>query len=122
MKQNVIFNIAANKNPGSPRGVSASNRSNPSRPLRGARSTIATQAVQLEFVVQEGVAEPAGDLLLQRYRAVTPERLHEVARRYLRPDDLAILVVGDAKALESALTPFGQIMRLSAEPTVPSTP
>ncbi len=50
--------------------------------------------------------------LLSRYRALTPERLQEVATRYLRPDDLAIVVVGDAKALEPALARFGPVKKL----------
>jgi predicted Zn-dependent peptidase len=45
---------------------------------------------------------------------VTRERLEEVARRYVKPDDLAIVVVGDAKALEPALARFGTVKRLSA--------
>jgi len=52
--------------------------------------------------------------LLGRYRAVTPERLQQVARRYLRPDELAIVVVGDAKALEPALARFGPVKTLSS--------
>lgn len=77
------------------------------------------QLMRLEF---EGLSPDHYQTLLQRYKALTPERLHEVARRHLRPDDLAILVVGDAKTLEPTLTPFGQVTRLSAEPTAASTP
>jgi len=45
---------------------------------------------------------------------VTSDRLQEVARRYVKPDDLAIVVVGDAKALEPALARFGPVKRISA--------
>lgn len=65
----------------------------------------------LEF---EGLPPDYYQTLLDRYRAVTSERLQEVARRYLKPDDLAIVVVGDSKTLQGALSPFGSVNRISA--------
>ena len=72
----------------------------------------------LEF---EGLPTDYYQTILDGYRAVTPERLHEVARRYLRPEDLAIVVVGDAKVLEPPLARFGPVKKIPAElPTAPA--
>lgn len=67
--------------------------------------------MSLEF---EGLPPDYYQTLLDRYRVVTPEALQEVARRYLKPGDLAIVIVGDSKTLQGALSPFGTVKRLSA--------
>ena len=53
---------------------------------------------------------------------MTRERLQEVARRYVKPDDLAIVVVGDAKALEPALSSFGSIRKIPHQAPTVRTP
>jgi predicted Zn-dependent peptidase len=73
----------------------------------------ARQLMLLEF---QGLPADHYQTLLGRYHAVTPERLLQAARRYLRPDDLAIVVVGDARALEPMLAPFGPLTRRSTGP------
>ena len=77
------------------------------------------QLMLLEF---QGLPSDYYQTLLEHYRNVTPERLQAVARRYLRPDDLAIVVVGDAKALEPGLAPFGPVKRIPFEPVPAATP
>jgi zinc protease len=77
------------------------------------------QLLRLEF---QGLPPDYYQTLLDRYRAITPERLQEVAKRYLRPEDLAIVVVGDAKALGPVLMPFGLVKKLPAEPPAARTP
>lgn len=72
------------------------------------------QLMLLEF---EGLPSDYYQTLLARYRAVGPERLHEMARRYLKPEDLAIVVVGDAKVLEPTLAPLGPVRKLSPDTT-----
>jgi predicted Zn-dependent peptidase len=67
------------------------------------------QLMRLEFMA---LPRDYYQTLLSRYRAVTPERLQQVAKRYLRPDDLAIVVVGDAKTLEPALARLGPVKKL----------
>jgi len=73
----------------------------------------------LEF---EGLPLDYYQTLLERYRAVTSDRLQEVARRYVKPDDLAIVVVGDAKALEPALSSFGSIRKIPHQAPTARTP
>jgi zinc protease len=50
---------------------------------------------------------------LERYRAgiekVTPADVDRVARKYIHPDRLAILVVGNAKDFDRKLTTFGKV-------------
>ena len=67
----------------------------------------------LEF---EGLPADYYQTLLEAYRTISPERLQEVARRYLKPENLAIVVVGDSKALEPALARFGPVKKIPAEP------
>jgi zinc protease len=73
----------------------------------------------LEF---EGLPLDYYQTLLERYRAVTSDRLQEVARRYVKPGDLAIVVVGDAKALEPALSSFGSIRKIPHQAPTVRTP
>ncbi len=78
------------------------------------------QLMLLEF---QGLPADYYQTLLERYRAITPERLREVARRYLRPEDLAIVVVGDTRALEGALAPLGPVKKVpSGPPPLAPTP
>lgn len=43
-----------------------------------------------------------------RVRGVTPERIQEVARKYMTPDKAAVVVVGDASKLSKPLAKFGE--------------
>ena len=42
--------------------------------------------------------------------AVTPQRVTEVAGKYLKDDEATIYVVGDRKAIEEQLKPYGTII------------
>ncbi len=75
------------------------------------------RSMLLEF---EGLPADYYHTVLEGYTGITAERLQETARRYLRPEDLAIFVVGDAKALEPALARFGAVKNMPGEP-LPST-
>lgn len=46
------------------------------------------------------------------YCAVRPADLERVSKKHLRPEDLTIFVVGNAKAIESQLEPFGAVHRI----------
>jgi predicted Zn-dependent peptidase len=82
-----------------------------------------TQAVRRLMLLEfEGLPLDYYQTLLERYRAVTSNRLQEVARRYVKPDDLAIVVVGDAKALTPALTTFGEARKIPHEAPTARTP
>ena len=82
-----------------------------------------TQTVRRLMLLEfEGLPPDYYQTLLQRYRVVTSERLQEVARQYLKPDELAIVVVGDAKALEPALSSFGSIRKIPKQAPTARTP
>jgi len=48
-----------------------------------------------------------------RLLSVTAEQVQEVARKYYRPDDLAIVLVGNASAFEKEIAQLGAIERLA---------
>ena len=45
--------------------------------------------------------------LPSRYRAIDPKVMDDAARRYLQPDGLVFVVVGDRKTVEPQLKPLG---------------
>ena len=52
----------------------------------------------------------------ERVSQVTTSQVHRVAQQYLHPDLYAIVVVGQADALESQVATFGQIQREQVRP------
>ncbi|PTT45606.1 hypothetical protein, partial [Aeromonas sp. HMWF014] len=85
------------------------------------------QALDYETLPQEGeymlpilLAQWPQDYVEQRVRTVSQLStltLRDLARRWLDPDDMVILVVGDAKVLAPALATLGwPVQRLSAAP------
>jgi len=72
---------------------------------------VATQLMMLEF---DGLPADYYRTLLDRYRAVTADEILRVARRYLHPDQMTIVVVGDPSRFDSPLAAFGPVTRLSA--------
>jgi predicted Zn-dependent peptidase len=71
---------------------------------------VATQLMTLEF---DGQPPDFYETLLARYRAVTPADLQRVARQYLAPDQLTIVVVGDPARFDRPLETFGPVTRLT---------
>lgn len=51
---------------------------------------------------------------LTEIEAVTPERVREIAQKYIRPDRIWITAVGDPDVIESALAPYGPVARFDA--------
>jgi predicted Zn-dependent peptidase len=78
------------------------------------RFSVVTQLLTLEL---DGYPPDYYDTLLDRYRAVTREDVQRVARQYLRPDAVSIVVVGNAAAFEPAMAAFGPVRHLSFSPT-----
>lgn len=74
------------------------------------RFSVVIQLLMLEF--DEYPADYL-DTLLDRYRAVTREDVQRVARQYLRPDAVTVLVVGDAARFETGLIAVGPVRRLT---------
>ncbi len=78
------------------------------------RFATVVQLLRLDF---DGYPLDYYDTLLDRYRAVTVTDIQRVARQYLHPDALTILIVGDASKFESAMAAFGPVHRLAVAPS-----
>ena len=65
---------------------------------------LATQLITLKLL---GLPNSYLEQYTARVRAVTPERIQEVARKYMTPDKAAVVVVGDASKLSKPLEKFG---------------
>ena len=66
-------------------------------------------ASQLRFVDLHGLPPTYPNTYVKQVMAVTPEKVREVARKYLNDDQATIVVVGDRKTIEEQLKPFGRI-------------
>jgi zinc protease len=80
-------------------------------------------------VVARRIAYRAGGLpddWLTRYvsgvQAVEPEHVRDVFRRYLRPDEMVILVVGDPEVVEEPLKALGPVTRIQIPPAPADVP
>jgi zinc protease len=62
------------------------------------------------------------ETLLDKYRAVAPADIQRVAGKYLRPEELTIVVVGPKELLNGGLRSFGTVreLDLSLKPYKPS--
>ena len=65
---------------------------------------------QLEFIDLHGLPPTHPNTYVQRVFAVTPQKVMDVARKYLQDDTATIVVVGDRKVIEEQLKPFGKII------------
>lgn len=61
------------------------------------------------FVRLHGLAEDYLSTYVEKVHAVTPERVSEIVRKYIRGSDLSIVVVGDKSAVAQQLQPFGKL-------------
>ena len=64
---------------------------------------------QLEFVDLHGLPADYLNGYVERIYAITPAQVQEVAKKYLQDDKATIVVVGDRKAIEEQLKPFGPL-------------
>ncbi len=65
---------------------------------------------QLEFTDLHGLPESYLTEYVRRVQAVTPETVRDIATRYVDDGKATIVVVGDRKAIEDQVRPFGTIM------------
>ena len=65
---------------------------------------------QLRFVDLHGLPPTYLTTYVKQVYAVTPQKVQEVARKYLNDDQATIVVVGDRKTIEDQLKPFGRII------------
>ena len=66
-------------------------------------------AAQLQFVDLHGLPASYPNTYVKQIMAVTPQKVMEVARKYLNDEQATIVVVGDRKSIEQQLKPFGRI-------------
>jgi zinc protease len=71
--------------------------------------TNVTQLMQLEY---DGRPSNYFETLLDKYRAVTPQDILRVARKYLHPDQLAFLIVGDVRENDPDWSKLGTVTAL----------
>jgi len=60
---------------------------------------------QLAFVDRHGLGDDYLAKYVERVNAVTPDQVRQTAERYLMPDKMTLVVVGDVKTVESQLDP-----------------
>lgn len=68
-------------------------------------------AGQLQFVDLHGLPATYLNNYVKQVMTVTPQKVMEVAKKYLNDDQATIVVVGDLKTVEEQLKPFGKIVR-----------
>jgi zinc protease len=73
-------------------------------------------ANQLSMTRTMGLAESYLETYVTRVRAVEPDQIQAVARKYLTPEDATIVVVGDAAKLAKPLEKFGPVAIEKAKP------
>ena len=65
---------------------------------------------QLQYVDLHGLPADYPNTYVKQVYAVTPQKVMEVAKKYLTADQATIVVVGDRKAIEEQLKPYGMII------------
>ncbi len=65
---------------------------------------------QLQYIDLHGLPAGYANEFVKRVYAVTPQKVSEVARRYLQDDLATIVIVGDRKAIEEQVKGFGRIV------------
>jgi len=66
---------------------------------------------ELSFVDIQGLRDDYLASKVRRILAVTPETVRRIARTYLDPDRMTIVVVGDKRTVDSQLAPFRAVVR-----------
>jgi predicted Zn-dependent peptidase len=61
---------------------------------------------QLNFVELQGLGDQWLQSYLQKVNAVTPEQVSAVAKKYLAPDQMKIVVVGDKEKIAEQVRPY----------------
>jgi len=65
---------------------------------------------QLANVELHGLSDDYLTTYVKRVYAVTPEDVRTMAEKYLRDDEMTIVVVGDKSQIEAQLKPFGELV------------
>jgi zinc protease len=66
---------------------------------------------QLAFVDLQGLPDSYLTNYVKDLYAVTPEQVQEITRRYLRMEDMIIVIAGDRKQIEKQVATFGKVIK-----------
>lgn len=66
---------------------------------------------QLQYVDLHGLPATYPNTYVKKVYAITPQQVSEVATKYLKDDQATIVIVGDRKAIEAQVKPFGPIAK-----------
>lgn len=66
-------------------------------------------AGQLQFVDLHGLPRTYLTEYVKKVQAVTPAQVSALTKRYIQPDRIAIVIVGDRKVIAEQVTPFGPV-------------
>ena len=66
-------------------------------------------ASQLAIIKSMGLPLDYLEKYTTRIRSVEPDQIQAAAKKFIEPDDAAIVVVGDAKQIGPALEKFGKV-------------
>lgn len=81
------------------------------------RGDVLSERMEYDYA---GMPPDTFERLVEEIRAVTVEDVHDVAREYLRPDALQILVVGNGDEIGNQLDAFGTVREIDI--TIPEPP
>jgi zinc protease len=65
---------------------------------------------QLSFLDLQGLPDSYLTNYVKDVYAVTPEQVQEMAKNYLRMEDMVIVIAGDRKAIQKQVAPFGKVV------------
>jgi zinc protease len=65
---------------------------------------------QLAYLDLHGLPASHANEYVKKVHAVTPAKVSEMARKYLKDEQATIVVVGDRKVIEEQLKPFGKVV------------
>lgn len=61
---------------------------------------------QLSFVDAQGLGDDYLTNWVQNVNAVTPEQVQSMTKKYIRPNDMTIVVVGDKAKIAEQIAPY----------------
>jgi zinc protease len=65
---------------------------------------------QLAFLDLQGLPDSYLTNYVKDLYAVTPEQVQEIVKKYLRMDDMIIVIAGDKKQIEKQVAPYGKVI------------
>ncbi|MCF8260021.1 MAG: insulinase family protein [Melioribacteraceae bacterium] len=64
---------------------------------------------QLAYTKMHGLSEDYLESYVKKIYAITPDDISEMTKKYIRPEDMTMVIVGDEKKVKNTLSTFGNI-------------